>query len=417
MGIETRPLRPAAREHFYTWRTDIASQDTPMTTSFRALATTASLTSLLSYASVMLITPASINEIGRTYDLQEQQLGVLFLALAVAFMFTVLGAGRFSDRYGKLRSMFIGNVIMAVGLCLFGSARSFEMAILASAINGIGGGFTEGTAMSLVADLYVGRRQTSWVNASQAAFGVGAMGSPVLISLLIRSGYHWQTGYFLVAAICTCCALIALAGILAKGEKPVGAHAEHGSWRKLVSDRFLAWMCVGVFLYVSAELGTSSWLARHFRFGLHSSWALAAQSNAYYWAGLLGGRLAAAWASHKMDEISLIRLCLGGAAAAHVALLLAGAPGPALVCSTILGFFLGPIFPTIFSVAGKSHPQQSGTVGGIVLVFGSFGSVVTPPVIGLLSATVGISHALWMSVVILAGNLVMYTWIGRKHKA
>jgi hypothetical protein len=51
-----------------------------------------------------------------------------------------------------------------------------------------------------------------------------------------------------------------------------------------------------------------------------------------------------------------------------------------------------------------------------VLAFGSSGSVVVPPIIGLLSASIGISHALWLSVAILVGNFVMFGWIARGHK-
>jgi MFS family permease len=50
---------------------------------------------------------------------------------------------------------------------------------------GLGGGFSEGTAMALMTDLYTGPRRTVMANWSQSMFGFGAIACPLAVGWLL----------------------------------------------------------------------------------------------------------------------------------------------------------------------------------------------------------------------------------------
>ncbi len=382
---------------------------------FSGVATAISMFSLLAYAAVLCVEPPCINNIRNAYGatpVSDAQLGMLFPMLMAGFIPTVIWAGRISDKYGKLPAIAIGNAIMTGGLLLFAGSHSFNMALVGMCIMGIGGGFSEGTSMALVADLHTGPRQTSWMNISQAIFGIGAIGSPLAISALLHAGMDWRQGFLMTAALCAISAVAAFVWMLTRGEKPHGHQAQDGGWRELAGDRLVRWLCVGITLYVGAELGTFSWLTAHFKRSITSSESLAAASGSFFWLGILLGRTTGAWASRYLREVRLITIALAGAIVADAALLLVRDTQTAFACCVFLGFCLGPIFPTIVAVGGAAYPKKTGLIAGILLAFGSFGGAVVPGLIGFISSYSSVSLAMWTAAVALAINLVVFLSLG-----
>lgn len=377
------------------------------------MATAVSMFSLLAYASVLCVEPACVNQIKDAYKVSDAQLGLLFPLLMVGFIPTVIWAGRFSDKYGKLPAIVIGNVIMVGGLLLFAFGDSFALSMVGMGIMGVGGGFSEGTSMALVADLHTGPRQTSWMNFSQGIFGIGAIGSPFAVSALLKAGLDWQWGFVMSAAVCGLAGILAFACMLTRGEKPHGHHAEDGGWRELAGSKLLIWLCFGILLYVGAELGTFSWLAAHFKRTIGSSESLAAASGSFFWLGILIGRFTGAWAASRMKEVTLITICLIGAMLADATLLSVRGSTVALAMCVGLGFFLGPVFPTIVAMGGAAFPKKTGLVAGILLAFGSLGGGVLPGVIGFVANQSTVTTGLWSAWVALAVSLGAFVIISR----
>lgn len=375
---------------------------------FRTLACAAAFAALVSYAAALTITPASLNEVAREFGVGPSKLGGLFLALTIGFLTAITAAGRFSDVHGKLPFILTGCVFVAVGLCGFGLSRGYAAALVSTMVMGMGGGFSESTAMALVGDLYTGRRRTAMLNWAQALFGVGAVLAPVLIASLLRMGADWRMGYYCAASIPALSAALALWAALMRRERPVGDGYSGGGWRDVMSDRLVAWCSVGILLYVGTECGVGHWLAKYFRVDLRSSGPLAASSPAVFWAGVTAGRAAGAWASKYVGEVSICRWAIAMAGLCQVALLVSGSPALGLPAAAALGFFLGPIFPTIVSLAGAAHPSRSGAVTAVVVFSGAVGSAIFPPLVGTLAEFTGLRPALWMCAVALAANLAIF---------
>lgn len=274
---------------------------------------------------------------------------------------------------------------------------------------GLGGGLSESTCMALIADLYHESRRTAMANLSQAAFGVGAVISPLAIGWLLKLGVSFRIGYFGTALVCAISAAIAFSALSMRCETTRVESHINTRWKELIGDSLVLMLAFGIMLYVGAEIGQSQWLAVYFQQGLNAKRELAAWSLSFMWLGILTGRVAGALASKIVSEIALIRLCLILSALSQSALLLlTDSPIFGLVLVFLFGFFLGPVFPTIVSCASGAYPSRSGTVTSIVVAAVALGAAIFPPAIGWAADFVGLKTALWTCIAILSIDAGMF---------
>ncbi|MHB9035842.1 MAG: MFS transporter [Armatimonadota bacterium] len=383
-------------------------------TRYRRIATAAAFASLFAYAVVMTVVPASLTEIGRTYGVSATKLGWLFRLSMLGFLVAVIIGGRYADGRGKMPPMAFGCVLMAAGMLLFARAGSFNAALAAMVLAGIGGGLAEGLSVAAISDLYGGPNRTAMVNLSQVVFAVGAVTAPAATAHLLSKGVDWRDAFFGAAAVSAAAALVTLVVVSTRKEKPVMRACQDSGWRRVVKDPFVLWLSLGVMLYVSAEIGVASWIAKYLADDLSASVPLAAASVAVFWLGIGLGRSSAAWAAKHMSDVSLIGASLTLGALCSAGLLLAPNPTTAIVMVLLYGICMGPVWPTIMSCAGGAHPAQSGTVIGIVAASGALGAAIVPPLIGRVADAASLRVGLWMCVAILVVNAVLFARLRSK---
>ncbi|MGQ9455547.1 MAG: MFS transporter [Armatimonadota bacterium] len=374
----------------------------------RLFVSSAAVLSLLSYAVVLLVTPACNNEIAAHYRLSLSQLGQLSLATMLGFFVTVVPAGVLADRLGKLPLMTVGCLSMSAGATVFFLLEGFGWAVVGAALFGIGGGFSEATSMALLADLYEGRSRSTAMNLAQATFGIGVVIAPAGVGWILRLGGEWRTGYLGALLICLFGALINLVALSLHREKRLPLLSCHASTLAITRD-FGVWIfALGILLYVGAEIGQSTWLSVYFKRYFDASDSLAASSPSFMWLGIGIGRFLAAYAVRHIRDVALIRLALIGASICQLLLLILKAPVPGAVSAFALGIFLGPVFPTIVSCANSGYQGATGSVSSIVMAAGSLGAAVFPPLIGWSADLFSLRQALWVCFVALVADYVLF---------
>jgi fucose permease len=75
---------------------------------------------------------------------------------------------------------------------------------------------------------------------------------------------------------------------------------------------------------------------------------------------------------------------------------LAGAAGrnSTAVALVVLGFVLGPIFPTLLGLVFSRFPEERGTAWGSVFALGSLGALLLAPVVGAAAQRKSVQVAL-----------------------
>jgi len=349
------------------------------------IATMAAFASLFTYAVAMTLPQAAVNELGRSFRVSNTQLGIIFQLFMIGFFLTAVAGGRLSDKYGKLRVVAVGCVLLAAGMLLIGTARRFDALLAAAVLSGIGGGLAEVVAMAVVSDLYLGPRRTAMLNWSQFVFSVGATLQPLAFSRLLLSGLSWRSGFVGAAGLALICALLAAVAFTLRPRSLTVPHEDGERWTTLIKSVLVVRLSAALLLYVGAELGLASWIAVYLEKELSSAPALAAASPAVLWIGIGAGRLAATRLAGRISDRAMVEASCALGAVFQVALILVGEVRVALVGTFLAGVSLGPAWPTVVSIAGGLYPSRSGTVIGIVAAAGCLGGAIVPPLIGWFS--------------------------------
>ncbi len=103
--------------------------------------------------------------------------------------------GRLSDIYGRKRIFFFGTAVFLVGTTLCGFARSVEMLIVFRAIQGLGSGAIQPTAMTIIGDIYTPAERARVQGWTSSVFGLAAVVGPALGAFLVQH-VHWSVVFW-----------------------------------------------------------------------------------------------------------------------------------------------------------------------------------------------------------------------------
>jgi fucose permease len=113
-----------------------------------------------------------------------------------------------------------------------------------------------------------------------------------------------------------------------------------------------------------------------------------------YWTALMAGRLAGPVLHARMAKL---RILVSAGLLVAVAFAAIGASPSVQVLGAVValaGFALGPIGPTVLSVAGARHDHGTGAVFGVMLSLGQVGSVAMPWIVAQIADDSGFRVAM-----------------------
>ncbi len=336
----------------------------------------------------------------------------------VGFFVACIAGGRIADKHGKILILAIGTLLMSLGAALFFIAPSFTWTFFASLLTGIGGGFSEGMAMAVVSDNTSEKNRTMAMNIAQIVFCVGAVGTPVAVSILIGHHVLWRWAYAGASIVCALAfVLAAVASRRIDESHLLISHAERVPIRSIERLPLLAALSIGLMIYVGAECGFAFWIAKFFKDSIQASAKYSAQMVSLFWAGIAIGRgITGISSKYLSNEAIVIWAFLSGAIFIGVALLM-HAQMPAAVLVLAAGIAYGPCFPTILSVAGSRFKTQTGFIFGVIVASGSMGAVIFPAIIGMSSDLIGLRLALWVcpAISIIGVGIFIKLWTEKRN--
>jgi len=226
-----------------------------------------------------------------------------------------------------------------------------------------------------------GERNLVMLNLLNAAYGAGAVAGPVLAGLAAHLG---------VRLLFPACGVLAIACLAARDCGRALARREPESariWPGLAAQMMAAlkilvpFAAIG-FLYDGLETGTGAWESTHMVW-IGYSVSAAAQITAFFWAGLLVGRLIIPILTTRLSPPAV---ALGGMLAAGVALGGASLHWLAPYAYALAGFGLAPVFPALLAWASRTA-ASSQFANSVMLSACMVGGVIWPAIIGLVATT------------------------------
>ena len=340
------------------------------------------------------------------WGLDDGRAGLFSLVQFSGSLAGVLASSALVSNKGFKPAITLGLVLMGFGFALL-NAPTFTLALLASGIYGLGYGLaTPGT------NLWVGEsykeRRASVLSLLNLAWGVGAISSSPLALLSVHTSRVTLLLY-LIGAACIVLALVLLRMPFGKPshEESTAPAAEKG---KAAGTGVAALLGILFFVYVGTEVGTSYWAPAHAQRATAwstNAWTLAPM---FFFAGLLGGRAAAAAILLHLREGTV---AVGGvllAATGELVFLSAHSPARLFSGAFLAGLGCASLFPIFVAWLSKWFGVRARKIGGVMFAMSALGSALMPPLVGVVSRYAG---SLRVGLLVpLAGCAVMFTVIG-----
>lgn len=329
-----------------------------------------------------------------------------------AYFVMSLPAGKIVAWLGYQRGMVAGLITAAIGTLLFYPAASLisypyflgALFVLASGIT-----ILQVAANPFVAALGKPQTASSRLNLAQAFNSLGTTIAPVFGGWLILAGGGIGAAIVMdkmaeaaavkVPYLILTAALLILAVIIGNFKLPKlsfveESHEHHGTLMDALRVPHLALGCIGIFLYVGAEVAIGSYLINFMSTTVGISHQSAATYVSYYWGGAMVGRFIGSALLQKIDAgwllgfnaVVVVVLCL-------FAQFTQGWFG--VWAALAIGLFNSIMFPNIFTLGIRELGHLT-SKGSSLLIMAIVGGAIIPVIMGYAADRFSIHHSFFI---------------------
>ncbi len=338
--------------------------------------------------------------------------GILFGAY-VGFVIATLLAGPLSDLLGNRLILLAAALFIALGTTGMGSVATYPLLFGAMLVIGLGMGAIEVGGNGLIVNLHP-QAQGRFLNLLATFHGVGSLLAPLYAAWLLNENGSWRNVFLYSLPVTV---LLGLLFLVTAGPS-VSQQERHGfDWQVLRRTGFsptMLFFYLAIGLYVATELGIANWIVEY----LIKSKGLTQTTASYYLSGFFGcimvGRLVGSVVVERIGYLRAIWLATVGAL---LSILVALVAPPALAFFLPLsGFFCSIIFPTITAAVARLHPQNTGTILGLLFTAGGVGGALGPAVMGVASDALGIQWGFGLTALFCTGSIVALSILLRMQR-
>jgi FHS family L-fucose permease-like MFS transporter len=343
-------------------------------------------------------------------QLTDLQSAFVDSAYYIAYFIIAIPAGLFMHKYGYKKGIVLGLLLFAIGAFLFfpaASTRMYGFFLFALFIIASGCGMLETAANPYINNLGDPEGATWRINFAQSFNGLAAAIAPKIGGLFILSGITLteaqkaamspqqmntylqgesdavKVPYIIIGLAVLLVAILiwrtALPDIKEHGE----SNNERTDWGSIFSEKNLMLGVGGIFFYVGAQAGVTSFFIRYSKYVAAIQEKEAASLLALAMFGFMIGRFVG---SFVMRFISPVKLLITYSIINCGLLVLAFTVDGQLSVYAIMGvpFFMSIMFPTIFSLSISGLGEKTKKASSL-LIMGIVGGAIIPLVLGQVS--------------------------------
>lgn len=329
------------------------------------------------------------------YNVDKSTLGYIFLATTIGFLIAAFASGPLTEKLGQRWFLLLGAAAFLSGAFLIALKPPFAVAVVLRLLMGVGVGGLEAGFNVYIAAL---PRSTSILNNLHAFYGVGALVGPIVASIILAVHWDWNNVYLIWAILSI--PLVAGCGLLFRSKQPLAAQLEDESRSKnntmlAVLRLRVVWLAtLFLFIYVGIEVSLGNWGYSFLTEERNQGPLIAGWMVSGYWLGLTFGRfiLASLFERLGLGIIHLIQACMVIIVVGALLVWLLPLGWVAAFGLFLIGFGLGPIYPTIVAMMPQLVPAR--------LVSTAIGFLVSVSIIGIalfpwLAGVIAQSAGLW----------------------
>lgn len=365
---------------------------------------------------------ALIKELEAHYDLTYRAASLSFLVAFTGYLVAALICDHMHRYLGMGGVSMLGVACQVACYAIASTAPPFALFLLSYAISGFGNGLIEAAWNAWAGSL---ENQNEIMGLLHGFYGLGGMICPAFATTMLAHGYKWNQVYiFLVVSALISLALSAVAFRRDTGKayreallaEETARHADNeddddddddddtepaekrlSSGGSTIAQTFrnpLTWLvALTLFSYVGAEVSTGGWVTTFMIDVHHGDVHKMGYVATGFWTGITLGRVLLGLVAGKLAagrEAKLVLIYLGAAIVFQFFFWVAPALFLSALCAGLVGFVIGPLFPSIVIVYLSKMPKHLHVTGvGSVSAAGGIGGAVMPFISGSLATSHG----------------------------
>lgn len=349
--------------------------------------------------------------------------GIISMIIAGGTIISSLQSDRLTKWLGTGKVTAISVATTAVALLGFSFTYSFWALCLWAIPYGLGAGSVDASLNNYVA-LHYKSCHMSWLH---CMWGVGATTGPYIMGIALSAGHGWNMGYRYIGIIQTILTAALIFSLpLWKGrteeaevEELQTDPAENGkkvlSVRKILKISGAREVMLCFFCYCALEQTTGLWASSYLSLHKGIPAETAAAFASLFFIGITVGRAISGFVTMKLNDIQMIRLGQGIIVAGIVAMILPGSNILAMAGLILIGLGCAPIYPcVIHSTPAHFGADKSQAIIGVQMAFAYIGTMLMPPLFGLIARGISVALLPIYLFVILVIMIIMHELLTKK---
>ena len=325
--------------------------------------------------------------------------GAVSMTVALGTIVSSLLSDRLTWRFGAGKVTAFSVAMTACALFGFSISTEYWMLILWAIPYGLGAGGVDASLNNYVA-LHYSSRHMSWLH---CMWGVGASVGPYIMGWVLSSGNHWSGGYRIVGVLqVILTAVLFLTLGLWKDRRAEAENTQPVPLKEVFAIPGAKEILVTFFCYCALEQTAALWASSYLTLSRGVERSTAAFFASLFFLGMTIGRGVNGFLTVKFDDKTLIRM---GAAVIGLGIGAMLLPGKVALAGLLLvGLGCAPVYPCIIhSTPANFGPQRSQALIGVQMASAYVGTLLMPPIFGLIANHIGA----WIMPLYLLGILAL----------
>lgn len=353
--------------------------------------------------------------------------GGISMVISAGTIVSALLSDRMTLRFGAGKVTAVSVGLTAAALAGFSIAPNYWVLMAFAIPYGLGAGGVDAALNNYVAIHYESKHM-SWLH---AMWGLGMLTGPYVMGYALGRGQGWGWGYRYIAIIQIVLTAMLIASLpLWKQRKAVDAEQSRNEQDSQAASadrkpigilgvlriRGAKEILMMFFCYCAAEQTAMLWASSYMVLGSGIDKTTAAMWASFFGIGITAGRLLSGFLTMRFGDPTMIRI---GQGVMFIGLVMLFIPLPAHI-ATIVGLMLvglgcAPIYPcVIHSTPAYFGEDKSQAIVGMQMAFAYTGSMLMPPLFGLLAQNISITLFPWFLLACLVIMVVMHESLRRK---
>ena len=333
--------------------------------------------------------------IAQAQHLPLEKTGIFISAVCAGGLLALAASRPIIARLGDLRTTVLAAFLIGSGFIGLASLSGLIPLAACAFCYGMGVNLN-GIASHILFPRYYPSRVASALSKLNVFFGLGALIGPMIALTLftLKAQYNWIFAFAGLYSVVICAYLLKAKqrGIseLVSNRLDQVKTPQPNDIKAILTHPILIGLILINFLYVGIETTLGTWIYTFLQRAESLDGTVASSAVSLLWAGLTLGRLVSTRVCLKVNPkyvtmaAMLTLVCtIFAAATIHMGAFLA------LPMVLLIGFGLGPIFPTVIAQSATRFPTASSSTTTIVIAAGCFGGMLLPWLAGYALASYG----------------------------